>query len=113
MTGAWIFFGAQHPAATGGPINYSSPRLRRDGGDRTDEFATSFLRLISKTTEAKLRDTAELQKQLDEQCGLTDKIQKALDKSLEQMASEAAELAAFRLRFGEIQAAASEQRTST
>lgn len=64
-TGAWVFFGAQHPGARGAAINYASPRLRRDGRDNTNELATNFMSLINTVMASKRADTMELQKKLD------------------------------------------------
>ncbi|KAF8170160.1 hypothetical protein BJ912DRAFT_1066693 [Pholiota molesta] len=101
-TGAWLFVGAQHPGATGGSINYSSPRLRRDGGQKTSDFATMFLKLIKKVADAKRLDTFEFQKIIDAEREEKEQIQKDLDAIRAQAASDSQELALFRERYGSV-----------
>lgn len=64
QTGCWLFIGAQHANATGKPLHYASPRLRKDGQMNTNEFATQFLQLIRQVTEARKINVLELQNQL-------------------------------------------------
>ncbi|KAF8203234.1 hypothetical protein BJ912DRAFT_348887 [Pholiota molesta] len=99
-TGAWLFVGAQHPGATGGSINYSSPRLRRDGGQKTSDFATMFLKLIKKVADTKRKDTFEFQKIIEAEREKMEQVQKDLEAVRAQAASDSQELALFRERFG-------------
>jgi hypothetical protein len=92
--------GAQHPGATGGSINYSSPRLRRDGGQKTSDFATMFLKLIKKVADTKRKDTFEFQKIIEAEREKMEQVQKDLEAVRAQAASDSQELALFRERFG-------------
>lgn len=95
--------GAQHPAATGGSINYSLPRLHTDGGQKMSEFATMFLKLIKKVADNKCRDAFEFQKIIEAEREKKEQIQKDLEAVRAQAASDSQELALFRERFGSLE----------
>jgi SMC interacting uncharacterized protein involved in chromosome segregation len=64
QTGCWLFVGAQHANATGKPLHYASPRLRKEGHHNTNELATQFLQLIRQVSDARKVDVLELQNKL-------------------------------------------------
>jgi hypothetical protein len=63
-TGCWLFIGAQHANAQGGALHYASPRLRKDGLQETNDFASQFLQLMKRVSESRKVDVLELQGQL-------------------------------------------------
>ena len=63
-TGCWLFVGAQHANALGGALHYASPRLRKDGRQDTNNFASQFLELMKGVSDARKVDVLALQSQL-------------------------------------------------
>lgn len=63
-TGCWLFVGAQHANALGGALHYASPRLRKDGRQETNDFASKFLHLLKNVSDSRKVDVLELQGQL-------------------------------------------------
>lgn len=63
-TGCWLFVGAQHANALGAPLHYASPRLRKDGRQETNTFASDFLQLMKNVSESRKVDVLKLQGQL-------------------------------------------------
>ena len=94
-----LFFGAQHPSASGGAFNYASPRLRKDVKTKTKEFATAFLKLIRNAAEVKRTDTAELQQVIDKQQVEKERLQRELEDLCKQAAADMLELRRFRQQY--------------
>lgn len=56
--------GGQHSNATGAPLHYASPRLRKDGLHEANALATQFLQLMKQVSDGRKVDILDLQKQL-------------------------------------------------
>lgn len=65
-TGCWLFVGAQHPAAAGGTIHFSSLRLVRDAPDDAENLANDFNSLMASLLRSRRSDALDACKKLEE-----------------------------------------------
>ncbi|KAJ3534104.1 hypothetical protein NMY22_g7063 [Coprinellus aureogranulatus] len=69
QTRSYIMLVAEHPLSSDGLIHYTSPRLRRDGGERLEQLLNRFDVLIRKIKEARTKEALELSMQLEDMRG--------------------------------------------
>ncbi|KAF8469340.1 hypothetical protein JB92DRAFT_2595289, partial [Gautieria morchelliformis] len=65
-TGCWLFMGAHHPGATLPPIHYSSPKLRDNHKEGSDDLGNVFLKIATALHNSRRQEALHLSEALSD-----------------------------------------------